>query len=226
MPWQIYHRVHNTNGLKIQLISKSMDALSKPTLAPMPLLTTRLSLNKPEQSYAAELALAVEETWDSLSQFGFMTDMVEKISPLHQKESLHQAARQFTDGEALLMIGTERSSGQLAIVTGLSNIDWSIGKFTVHYWVRKRFHGLGYATEAVHALLIYARDVLGAKSVGLGYADGNVASQRIAEKLGFEWLRTDVDGVKLPNGKLSSAQVHVCWHLENVPPMDVSWGFA
>ena len=187
----------------------------------MPIVTPRLMLECPAISYAEELAAAIDETWDSLAAYGFIKDRPLMTDPEYQAMAMATAERQFASRECLTMIGKTRDRGELCLITGLSNIDWAIGKFTVHYWVRRKFQGNGFATECVHALLIYARDVLGAKSVGLGYADGNIASRRVAERLGFAWLRTDHEGVVLSNGQTSPAQVHVHWNLETVPPLPI-----
>jgi RimJ/RimL family protein N-acetyltransferase len=190
----------------------------------MPIVTPRLILAPPAVSYAKDLTTAIDETWDSLAQFGFMKDRTSTADQEYLRQSMATAERQFAAREEFIMIGKTRETDELALVAGLGNIDWSIGKFTVHYWVRRKFQGTGFATECVHALLIYARDVLGAKSVGLGFADENIASRRVAEKLGFDWLKTDREGVTLPNGDISPAQVHVRWNLDTVPAMPVSWG--
>jgi RimJ/RimL family protein N-acetyltransferase len=42
------------------------------------------------------------------------------------------------------------------------------------------------ATEAAAAAIRYAIGHLGAKAISIGYFDGNDASRRIVEKLGFE----------------------------------------
>lgn len=54
-----------------------------------------------------------------------------------------------------------------------------------------RFHGRGYATEAVQAALAWGRPRFGAKQPVCIIAPGNAASMRVAEKCGFrEFART------------------------------------
>ena len=53
------------------------------------------------------------------------------------------------------------------------------------YWIGKEFWGQGLIPEAAKALLAYAFDTLGMRSVWCGYYDGNERSKRVQEKLGF-----------------------------------------
>jgi aminoglycoside 6'-N-acetyltransferase len=79
----------------------------------------------------------------------------------------------------------ERSDGRLVGDIGLSLADGEPGVIKVGYTVSPAFQGRGYATEAVRALVDYAFDVLGAEIVR-AYADAeNVASIRVAEKVGL-----------------------------------------
>ena len=58
---------------------------------------------------------------------------------------------------------------------------WEIG-----YWIGKPWWGLGFATEAGHALLDWGRASLGATGFVSGYIADNPASGRVLVKLGFE----------------------------------------
>ena len=52
------------------------------------------------------------------------------------------------------------------------------------YWLDRRHCGFGYATEATRALLPLAFDVLAAERIILRCDERNLASQRVAERLG------------------------------------------
>lgn len=65
------------------------------------------------------------------------------------------------------------------------------------YWLGKPFWGQGLIPEAAEALLHRAFCALGMKKVWCGYYDGNVNSKRVQEKLGFQFLKTNV-GVEVP----------------------------
>jgi RimJ/RimL family protein N-acetyltransferase len=79
----------------------------------------------------------------------------------------------------------ERSTERLVGDVGMSPADGEPGVIKVGYTVDPAFQGRGYATEAVAALAAYAVQTLGA-SVVRAYADAdNVASIRVAEKVGM-----------------------------------------
>lgn len=52
-------------------------------------------------------------------------------------------------------------------------------------WLGRRFQGRGYGTEMRAAVLALAFDGLGAETAGSGYLEGNAASARVSEKLGY-----------------------------------------
>ena len=79
-----------------------------------------------------------------------------------------------------------REDGQLVGDVGLSPADGEPGVVKVGYTVSPAFQGRGYATEAVGALADYAIQRLGAEVIR-AYADAeNVASIRVAEKVGMQ----------------------------------------
>ena len=58
-------------------------------------------------------------------------------------------------------------------------------------WIGREFQGRGYGTEARAAMLGLAFDGLGAVAAESGYIEGNDASRRVSEKLGYETLCTE-----------------------------------
>ena len=80
------------------------------------------------------------------------------------------------------------------------------------------------ATEAANAAIRYFGR-LGAKAISIGYFDGNDASRRIVEKLGFQKLRVAhhtatrcLDGAKLDRHE------YILTNPDALPQLDVSWG--
>jgi RimJ/RimL family protein N-acetyltransferase len=68
------------------------------------------------------------------------------------------------------------------------------------YWLGQPYWGRGYATEAISALITHAFNASNAPSISSGVFDGNVASLRVQEKLGFEAGGT-VMAMCRPHGK-------------------------
>ena len=58
--------------------------------------------------------------------------------------------------------------------------DWEVG-----YWIAKPHWGHGYASEALAAVLAWARETLRAARVMAGHFEDNPASRRVLEKAGF-----------------------------------------
>lgn len=59
-------------------------------------------------------------------------------------------------------------------------------KYSVGYWLAKDALGQGYATVALARLVALARDELGASDIFAGVTLGNVRSEALLERLGFE----------------------------------------
>jgi RimJ/RimL family protein N-acetyltransferase len=85
-------------------------------------------------------------------------------------------------GEEGVVFGIERS-GALIGCTGyraFGNDHAELG-----YWVGKPYWGMGYATEAVRALILHAFEADGFDYLTVGHFSDNPASARIIAKFGF-----------------------------------------
>jgi len=80
----------------------------------------------------------------------------------------------------------ERESGRLIGDVGLARADGEPGVIKVGYTMAPAFQRNRYATEAVGALVAYAFHVLGAEVVRAYASAENVASIRVAEKVGMQ----------------------------------------
>jgi RimJ/RimL family protein N-acetyltransferase len=69
-------------------------------------------------------------------------------------------------------------------------------------WLGLPYHGQGYGTEMRAAVLWLAFEELGALAAESGYADGNLPSSRVSEKLGYE-----PNGVKLLDARPGSERL-------------------
>lgn len=66
------------------------------------------------------------------------------------------------------------------------------GETEVGYVLHKKFWGKGYASEAVTALLEYAKENINVDYI-IAYADtGNIGSTRVMEKCGMAYYKTDI----------------------------------
>ena len=93
-----------------------------------------------------------------------------------------------------LVWAIEREGAAIGCV-GLGGIKWTfrawrIDRAELGYWMGKPFWGQGFMSEAAYAAATWAFETLGLHKVTIGCIEGNVASQRIIEKLGFRFLAT------------------------------------
>lgn len=79
----------------------------------------------------------------------------------------------------------ERDGGRLVGDVGLALAEDEHGVIRVGYTIAPAFQGLGYATEAIRALVAYAFDTLGADVVRAHANAENDPSIRVAEKAGM-----------------------------------------
>lgn len=81
--------------------------------------------------------------------------------------------------------------GKLGGVAALHTIDWEHRTTQLGYWIDKEQAGKGYTTEAARMLLHLAFDDLGLEEARITPRETNVASRRVAEKIGCTLLGID-----------------------------------
>jgi RimJ/RimL family protein N-acetyltransferase len=78
----------------------------------------------------------------------------------------------------------EKNSGRILGCAGLNRIDRTNKYCNLGYWVRSSATGRGIATTVARRLAVFALTELGMNRVEVIVAVGNVASLRVAEKIG------------------------------------------
>lgn len=71
-------------------------------------------------------------------------------------------------------------------IVHLAEIDWKQGKAMVGYWVGREYSGKGLATRGAAAIIDFAFKNWQLKQIEIRCATGNIPSQRVAMKLGFQ----------------------------------------
>ena len=84
----------------------------------------------------------------------------------------------------------ERDSGHVVGGAALRPVDGQPRILDLGYALAPRFHGRGYATEAVRALVDHGFASRGAERIFASVFVGNVASRRVAEKAGMRFEGT------------------------------------
>jgi RimJ/RimL family protein N-acetyltransferase len=98
---------------------------------------------------------------------------------------LETLARHQARGDSSVMGVWNRQSGEFLGEVGVYHLDRGAALGEVGYWLRAGAQGHGYATEALGALLGYARSELGVQRFEAHIAADNTPSRRVVERLGF-----------------------------------------
>ncbi|MBX3030153.1 MAG: GNAT family N-acetyltransferase [Chloroflexi bacterium] len=88
--------------------------------------------------------------------------------------------------------------------TGLHRIDWAARRFEIGYWIRTRFAGQGFATEAARGMATLAFRDLEANRVEIWCDARNEASAAIARRLGFRHEATFRNHTRATDGSLAT----------------------
>jgi RimJ/RimL family protein N-acetyltransferase len=148
---------------------------------PRPIETERLLLrrSRPEDAatisaYRSDPNVNRQQGWDRTDLEGVLADIVE-MSGRSPGEP----------GGWVQFTVEERGGGRIVGDVGLSVADGEPGVIKVGYTIDPAFQGLGYATEAIRALVEFAFETLGAELVRAHASAENAPSIRVAEKVGM-----------------------------------------
>jgi len=78
-----------------------------------------------------------------------------------------------------------------------NNWDRNTAFCEVHYDMHPDFWGKGYMTEAVRAIIEFARDKMKIRCIETGMDEENVNSIKLAERLGFEYIGQTVEDERI-----------------------------
>jgi RimJ/RimL family protein N-acetyltransferase len=140
----------------------------------MNIRTPRLVLRAPVASDAARISLLAGD-YDVASMTGTIPH------PYNQQMAAEWIASVLA-GEEGVVFAVERS-GALIGCTGYRAFGEDHAE--MGYWIGKPYWGMGYATEAVRALIHYAFETDGFDYLRVGHFTDNPASARIIAKFGF-----------------------------------------
>lgn len=146
--------------------------------------TDRLVIRAPRPGDGAELCAAINESIDELRPWLPWAQVAP--TPEDSEADVREALARFVLRDDLrLQVYVRSAPGTLVGSSDLHRIDWEAGRFEIGYWVRSRFAGQGYATEAVRGLSRYAFRELGANRPGIWCDSRNVRSAQVARRVGF-----------------------------------------
>ena len=161
----------------------STDKNSFPEL-PRHLETTRLILRCPQAGDGMEFNAAVIESLSELQLwFGWAmeTPTVEDSEAYMQYVTGRVAAE-----EELTWLLFLKEKPTLIGVVSFHNLDWSVPKLMMSFWVCTPYARNGYMTEAMQKLVDFAFETLGVYRVEIWCDSRNDRSAALARRLGFE----------------------------------------
>ncbi len=167
--------------------------------------TERLTICGPRVEDAQEIVDAVNESLPELRPW--MPWAKEPATLESQIARLRHMMAQWNMREELVLHAYLKGTSTLVLSSGLHRIDWQSGKFETGYWVRTKYAGQGYVTEAVHGVTAFAFKQLHANRLEIRCDALNIRSAAVAKRCGFLLegiLRHDALDV---NGELRSTMV-------------------
>ena len=180
-----------------------MPATDDPILIDVPerLETPRLLLLMPRAGMGPALNRTVLEAQESLKPW---MPWAHETPSVEQSEAIvRRMQAQFLKREHLAFYVHERgpdgSVGALIGGAGLHTLDWKIRRFEIGYWLSPSRGGRGLASEAAIALTRLGFERLRARRMEIRVDSRNIASRKVAERLGFALegvLRRDALDVK------------------------------
>lgn len=168
--------------------------------------TERLVIRSPRPGEGRMVYEAVMESIEQLKLW--MPWAHQEMSPEIQEGISRRMHANFLAREDLPLRLFHKDTGELVGGSGLHRFDWDVPRFEIGYWVRTKFEGQGYITEAVIGITNFAFEKLFAERVEIRMDDKNERSWRVAERAGFTLegiLRKDARTV---DGKLRDTRVY------------------
>jgi RimJ/RimL family protein N-acetyltransferase len=99
------------------------------------------------------------------------------------RTQIHSSVKAWDQGDEFHFCLVELGAAPVLGVAGLNRDGANVAE--LHYWIRTDSSGRGLTTEACRALVNWAPRALGVRRLTLWAGHDNVASRRVAAKLGF-----------------------------------------
>lgn len=94
-----------------------------------------------------------------------------------------------------------KETGELIGDTGVNEVDGKPDEVEIGFTIRESYSGKGYATELVGAMTEYILSTLGIKALYGRVLHGNIASVRVLEKNGYQYVTEEYGAEDDPYGQ-------------------------
>lgn len=190
--------------------------------------TPRLILRPPKEQEGKILNSAILESFDLLNKYMIWAKTkpsVEESEEIVKREARNWIFKKKSDPEFMFFI-LDKYNNDLVGATGFHGIDWDVPCAETGYWVRKKYSGQGYITEAINAITQYAFNVLHVKRLAITCDIDNARSKKIPERLGYRLESImKANRIKPTSGEVTDTLVYVRNDLVNLPALSVSWKY-
>ncbi len=145
--------------------------------------TERLTIRAPRVEDAQEVIDAVNESLPELRPW--MPWAAEPPQLEGTVGRLRHSIAKWITREELLLHAYLKGTSTFVMSSGLHHIDWQAGKFEIGYWVRTKYMGQGFVTEAVNGITAFTFRHLQANRVQILCDAQNIRSAAVAKRCGF-----------------------------------------
>jgi RimJ/RimL family protein N-acetyltransferase len=195
---------------------------------PSYITTPRLLLRAPKIGDEDKLNLAILESFEILNQYmawAKARPSLEESREVVTREARAWVINQSQNAELMLLI-FDKETNDLIGATGFHNIKWEIPCAETGYWVRKKYSGKGYITEAANAITRYAFEVLKLKRLAITCNVDNKKSKKIPERLHYNLEAIlKCNEVKPNTQETSDTLVYARTNLFDLPQLSVKWSY-
>jgi len=171
--------------------------------------TERLTIRSPLPGDGEELQAAVAESMGDLRPWMPWANHIPTVE--EEEDAVRRGRARFLTREDLWLLLFLKGTHTLVGGSGLHRMDWDVPRFEIGYFVRSRFAGQGYVTEAVRGVTRFAFETLGARRVEIHCDARNERSRRVAEGAGFELEATLRKHAVAVDGSLRDTLIYACF---------------
>jgi ribosomal-protein-serine acetyltransferase len=188
--------------------------------------TPRLVLRPPREDEGEILNTAIVESFELLHEYMLWAKekpSLQESEAIVKKEARNWILKRKSDPEFMLFI-LDKKTNDFIGATGFHSIDWDVPCAETGYWIRKKYLGQGYITEAINALTQYAFNVMKVKRLAITCDVENERSKKIPERLGYRFESImKANRVKPVSGEATDTLVYVRNDLVGLPELNVMW---
>lgn len=193
---------------------------------PMPIITPRLILRPIQAGDEKIIHEAKCESWTELHPWMVWTWRPLNEMTVEENEPFCRTKQElFASRADITLLAFNKENGRLIGSAALHKCDWEKRTFIVGFWIRTSETRKGYAVEAAAAVSHYAFKALQANTIFTCHHEGNLGSQKVIEKIGFQRDAT-LDGQHDLHGHMVNEYWYGLSDDKKLPPLKLNWGSA